>query len=111
MNAIPKIPSTAAKCPSPQENTEFALDLIRLCSRNLKLIDQQVTAIGTALGQRRMPPHIALKLVEQIAPGCIDVIYLSLFEGASPEQLHDGFCKEAPPSAQGNGVKRSGGQA
>ena len=32
-------------------------------------------------------PRIALTLVEQIAPGCIDVVYSSLFEGVSPDQL------------------------
>lgn len=73
--------------PDPKEDAEFALDLIRTCSRRLKQIDQEVTTIGTALSQGRMPPRIAVTLVERVAPGCIDAVYLSLFEGVSPEQL------------------------
>jgi hypothetical protein len=73
----------------PKENAEFGLDLIRLLSRRLKEIDQQVVTIGTALAQGRLLPSSALKLADRIAPGCIDVIYLSMFEGVSPEQLRD----------------------
>ena len=81
MNAPP------LKVKGPKHDTEFALNLIRIVSRYLKLIDEQVTAYGTALAQSRMPPKIALNLVEQIAPGCIDSVYLSLFEGVSPDLL------------------------
>jgi hypothetical protein len=80
---------------SPKEHAEFALDLIRICSRRLKHIDQEVTTIGTALAQGRMPPDIALTMVDQIAPGCIDAIFMSLFEGIAPEQLRDGLGGEA----------------
>jgi hypothetical protein len=73
--------------PTEKQNIELALDLIRICSRRLKEIDQEITTIGIALSQERMPSRIALKLVEQLAPGCIDAIYLALFEGASPDQL------------------------
>jgi hypothetical protein len=75
-------------------DAEYALTLIRIVSRRLKLIDEEVTALGTALAQGRLPPNIALNLVEQIAPGCIAAVHLSLFEGAAPAQLH---------SDQGNG--------
>jgi hypothetical protein len=74
---------------SPKENTEFALDLFRLVSRRLKEIDQDVTTLGTALAQARLAPSIALKLLEQIAPGCIPATYLALYEGVSPEQLRN----------------------
>jgi hypothetical protein len=74
---------------SPKENAEFALDLIRIASGTLKQIDREVTALGTALAHGRLPPNIALKLVEEIAPGCIDPVYLSMFEGVSPDQLRD----------------------
>jgi hypothetical protein len=72
------------------ENTEFALDVIRLVSRRLKEIDQEVVTIGTALAQGRMPPRIALNLIEQIAPGCIGATYLSLFEDVLPEPSEGG---------------------
>jgi len=81
------------RVPTPKENEEFALDLIRLVSRRVKEIDQEVTTVGTALSQGRIPPHIALQLVDQIAPGCIDAVYLSLFEGVSPEQLSNVFAE------------------
>jgi hypothetical protein len=71
-----------------KEDADFALDMIRTCSRRLKEIDQQVTTLGTALAQGRMPPRIALQLVDQIAPGCIEAIHFSLYHGVSPEQLH-----------------------
>jgi hypothetical protein len=90
MNAPIKAISPRGGVKSPKENAEFVLDLLRLVSRRLKAIDQEVTALGTALAQGRLPPNIALKLIEQIAPGCIDAVYLSLYEGVSPEQLrHD----------------------
>jgi hypothetical protein len=89
MNAPIKVIIPGGGVKSPKENAEFALDLMRIVIRRLKEIDQEVTALGTALAQGRMPPDIALKLVEQIAPGCIDKIYLSLYEGVSPEQLRD----------------------
>ncbi len=78
-----------AGIPNPKQNAEFALELIRIVSRRLKLIDQEVTAMGTALAQGRMPPGIALTLVEQIAPGCIDAVHRSLYENVSPDQLRD----------------------
>ena len=76
-----------ARIPTPQQDTDFALELIRIASRRLREIDQHVTTIGTALAQGRMPPRVALQLVDQAAPGCIDSIYLALFENVSPEQL------------------------
>jgi hypothetical protein len=60
-----------AHVPSPQQDREFALELIRICSRRLKEIDQEITTIGTALAQGRMPPRVALMLVDQVAPSCI----------------------------------------
>ena len=89
MNAPIKANIPRGGVKSPKENAEFALDLIRLVSRRLKEFDQGVTTIGTALAQGRLPPNIALTLVEQIAPGCIDAVYLSMFEGVSPDQLRD----------------------
>lgn len=39
--------------PTEKQNSEFALVLIRTVSRRLKLIDEEITAIGTALGQEK----------------------------------------------------------
>jgi len=75
--------------PSEKQNSEFALNLIRIVSRRLKLIDEEVTAIGTALAQGRLSSREALTQVEAYAPGCVDAIHLSLYEGGAPEQLHD----------------------
>jgi hypothetical protein len=73
--------------PTEKQNREFALVLIRTVSRRLKLIDEEITAIGTALSQERISAREALALVEVAAPGCVDSVLLSIFEGASPEQL------------------------
>jgi hypothetical protein len=76
-----------ARIPTPQQDADFALELIRICSRRLKEIDSHVMAIGVALSQGRLQPRIALQLVERTAPGCVPAVYLSLFEGIAPEQL------------------------
>jgi hypothetical protein len=93
-----------ARVPTPKENEELALNIIRLVSRNLKAIDQEVTTIGSALSQRRMPPGIALQLVNQIAPGCVNAVYLSLFEGVSPEQLSNVFAEPVCPAQRTEGA-------
>ena len=81
--------------PTEKQNSEFALVLIRTVSRRLKLIDEEITAIGTALSQDRLSSREALGLVEACAPGCVDSVFLSLFEGATPEQLRDAEAKTA----------------
>ena len=85
--------------PTEKQNREFALVLIRTTSRRLKLIDEEITAIGTALSQERLSAREALALVEEIAPGCVDAVFLSMFEGASPEQLQDAGAKAAGVAA------------
>jgi hypothetical protein len=85
--------------PSEKQNSEFALNLIRIVSRRLKLIDEEVTAIGTALAQGRLSSREALNQVEAYAPGCVDAVHLSLYEGASPEQLRDAKAKTAAGAA------------
>lgn len=75
--------------PTEKQNSEFALGLIRTVSRRLKLIDEEITAIGTALSQGRLSSREALRLVEEIAPGCIHSVLLTTFEGVTPEQLRN----------------------
>jgi hypothetical protein len=81
--------------PTEKQNREFALVLIRVVSRRLKLIDEEITATGTALSQERLSSREALRLVEEIAPGCVDAVFLSLYDGVSPEQLQDARAKAA----------------
>jgi hypothetical protein len=81
--------------PTEKQNSEFAVVLLRTVSRRLKLIDEEVMAFGTALSQGRLSSREALRLVEEIAPGCVDAVLLSIFEGASPEQLRDAEAKTA----------------
>lgn len=73
--------------PTPDQNKDLVLSLIKIVSQRLRLIDEQVRTAGIALGQARYSPREALNLVEEIAPGCIDAVYLSLYEGVSPKQL------------------------
>jgi hypothetical protein len=73
--------------PNPKDDLELAREIIRLVSRCLKDIDQHVMTIGTALDQGRIPPRIAMELVEQSAPGCIGKVHWALFENVSPDQL------------------------
>jgi hypothetical protein len=85
--------------PTEKQNSEFALVLIRTVSRRLKLIDEEITAIGTALNQERLSAREALRLVEEIAPGCVDSVLLTLYEGATPEQLRPAEAKTAAGAA------------
>jgi hypothetical protein len=42
-------------------------------------------------------PRVALNLVDQIASGCIDAVYLALYEGISPDQISDDFTSKVSP--------------
>jgi hypothetical protein len=74
-------------CPSPQQNLDFALELGRMVSRNLKEIDQRVTTTCVGMAQGRISPKAGLELIEYYAPGCIGAVFHAAFEGVSPEQL------------------------
>jgi len=66
-----------------QQDADFALDLIRGASRDLKAIDQHVTTAGTALSQGRLSWRDAIKRVNYYAPGIIPVECLALLDGGS----------------------------
>jgi len=66
-----------------QQDADFALDLIRGASRDLKAIDQHVTTAGTALSQGRLSWRDAVKRVNYYAPGIIPVECLALLDGGS----------------------------
>lgn len=64
-------------------STEYTLSLIRVVSRRLKHIDEEVCATGVALSQGLIDAKKARAMVEEVAPGCIDAVALSILEGAS----------------------------
>ena len=61
---------------------EYTLSLIRVVSRRLKLIDEEVIATGVALSQGLIDANKAREMVNEVAPGCIDVVALSILEAA-----------------------------
>jgi hypothetical protein len=62
---------------------EYTLSLIRVVSRRLKHIDEEVISIGVALSNDLITATKAREMVEDIAPGCIDAVALSILEGAT----------------------------
>jgi hypothetical protein len=67
---------------SGKPSTEYTLSLIRVVSRRLKHIDEEVVATGVALSQGLIDAKKAREMVEDVAPGCIDAVALSILEGA-----------------------------
>jgi hypothetical protein len=61
---------------------EYTLSLIRVVSRRLKHIDEEVCATGVALSQGLIDAKKALAMVNEVAPGCVDTVALSILEGA-----------------------------
>jgi hypothetical protein len=70
-------PPANARAPSK----DYTLALIRVVSRRLKHIDEEVISIGVALNQGLITPTKAREMTEEIAPGCIDAVGLSILEG------------------------------
>jgi hypothetical protein len=60
---------------------EYTLSLIRVVSRRLKHIDELVISTGVALNEGLIDAKKARELVDEVAPGCIDVVCLSILEG------------------------------
>ena len=60
---------------------DYTLALIRVVSRRLKHIDEEVVSIGVALSSGLVTAAKARELVDDIAPGCIDAVALSILEG------------------------------
>jgi hypothetical protein len=67
---------------SGSPSTEYTLSLIRVVSRRLKHIDEEVVATGVALSQGLINAKQARDMVNEVAPGCIDAVALSILEGA-----------------------------
>jgi hypothetical protein len=64
---------------------DYTLALIRVVSRRLKHIDEEVISIGVALSNGLVTAAKARELVDDIAPGCIDAVALSILEGTADE--------------------------
>jgi hypothetical protein len=67
---------------SRKPSTEYTLSLIRVVSRRLKHIDEEVVSIGVALSNDLITATKAREMVDDIAPGCIDAVALSILQGA-----------------------------
>jgi len=67
---------------SKTSSTEYTLSLIRVVSRRLKYIDEEVVATGVALSQGLIDAKRAREMVEEVAPGCMDAVALSILERA-----------------------------
>lgn len=67
---------------SGSPSREYTLSLIRVVSRRLKHIDEEVIATGVALSSGLIDAKKAREMVEEVAPGCIDAVALSILEGA-----------------------------
>jgi hypothetical protein len=63
--------------------TELVLAALRCTSLRLKLIDNEIAMIGTALKQRLISPEAAIEWAEEVAPGCVDAIVHSSHEEAA----------------------------
>jgi hypothetical protein len=59
---------------------EFVLVALRCTSQRLKLIDQQVIQIGVALKSGRISTERAIDLCDEIAPGCLGVVSITMGE-------------------------------
>ena len=69
------------KPPSLMSDSEYLLAALRCTSRRLKLIDEEVILIGLALQKGLITPPEAVARTEEIAPGCLDVVALSMGDG------------------------------
>jgi len=68
-----------------QDDHELVLQLFRMVSRRVKEIDAEIMFIGTVLDQKRILPREAIEWLEEVAPGCIGTVYLSLFKQLGEE--------------------------
>jgi hypothetical protein len=67
---------------SSNPSKEYTLSLIRVVSRRLKHIDEEVCATGVALSQGLIDAKRARAMVEEVAPGCMDTVALSILDEA-----------------------------
>jgi hypothetical protein len=68
--------------PTLKTDVEYLLAALRCTSRRLKLIDEEVILIGLALQKGLITPEQAIARTEEVAPGCLDIVAVSM--GALP---------------------------
>lgn len=66
--------------PDTGSRRDLVLAALRCTSLRVKLIDNELTAIGTALKGGWITPETAVEWSEEVAPGCVDVLALSILE-------------------------------
>ena len=67
---------------SKTPSTEYTLALIRCISRRTQHIVEEFNAVGVALNGGLIDAKKAREMIEEIAPGCIDAVALSVLDGA-----------------------------
>jgi hypothetical protein len=60
---------------------EFVLATLRSVSLRIRLIDNEIAAAGMALKGGFISPEVALKWVEEVAPGCVGYLPAAFAEG------------------------------
>jgi len=63
------------------DRQEFVLATLRSVSLRIRLIDNEIAAAGTALKGGFISPEMALKWVEEVAPGCVGYLPAAFAEG------------------------------
>jgi hypothetical protein len=71
MNAHARPPFSAVSV----ADAELVLAALRCTSQRLKLIDNQVIQIGIALKRGLISAERAIDLCEEVAPGCLDLMF------------------------------------
>jgi hypothetical protein len=59
---------------SPLDRVEFVLAALRCTIMRVKLVDNELAAIGVALKGGWITPDAALEWAEEVAPGCVGLI-------------------------------------
>ena len=65
-----------------EPSKEYTLALLRVVSRRLQHIMEEVNATGVALSNGLITAGKAREMVEEVAPGCIDAVALSILDGS-----------------------------
>ena len=63
-----------ASMPDPESRRDFVLAALRSTCMRVKLIDNELAMIGTALKGGFISPETALEWAEDVAPGCVSFI-------------------------------------
>lgn len=64
-------------------SADYLLSILRVVSARIKLINEEVNSIGTALTRGLISPARAIAMTEEAAPGCLDVVAISILNGTA----------------------------